>query len=167
MCGSMLCIRHQLQLNSVNQCGCASCFDMARCCASMHQYGLMLCIRHQYGSMPYIKHHYCTIRCCASGITIRLIPACVSCINGNKASASVTQAVLHTSIWLNTVDSSTHHTKTYHIILYPLPYLLLCLWLTIIDEERKDDENCVCLVASLLPWRCFWAKWMFLLAIRI
>ena len=142
-------------LNTVHQASlcyiaaqCASCINMARWCASMHQYGLMLYIRHQYGSSGIIVAQYygsmlCghqfMARCCASGITIRLKP-------GHHVSIRldvVHQAVLHASIWLNTVWLITvnlpHHT------------LSTSFFLLAVNTWRKEMKRWTfCLVAGLL-----------------
>ena len=114
---SVLCNRHQ--------CICASCINMARCCAStaqkcisgvnmvywcvsginMAQNGSMLCIIYQYGSMLYIHGSMLscasTVQCCASGIIMAKYGSNLgyaSCINMTRCGASMTQAVHHTSI---------------------------------------------------------------------
>ena len=70
-------------------------------CAMMcirHRYGLMLCIRHQYGSIWLNAVHQASLWH-NNAVTAQ---TCASCISKARCHASMTQAVHHTSIWLNT-----------------------------------------------------------------
>ena len=128
----------------------------------MHQYGSMpcihgslMCIRHLYGLMLCIRRHYGTVLLNA---VHALIYGPMLCIRHHKTAqtgsswfsmarcgASMTQAVHHAAIWLSAAWLITlnlsHHTL-------PLPFLLLCLLLTL---ERKKKNK---LVFWLLPLYC-------------
>ena len=156
---SKLCIRHQ--------------YAVYHASIKMPQYGSMQYMHHasiwvnavhpqlHYDLMLCIRHHYGTIniaQCCAGinylwpNAVIRhhntAQPVQLMCIMIQYGyiyiGASMIQAVHHPSIWLNAAWLITH------IILCPLPFLLH------LKKKKKNDDNPVfCLVAGLLPWRCF------------
>ena len=100
---SMVCKRHQ--------CGYASCINMAHAVLCIH--GLTMCIRHQYGLMLCIRDRYSTIMLNTVQVLIydtvhqasqySSIQLCIMIQYGYiyRCSASMTQAVHHSSIWLN------------------------------------------------------------------
>ena len=124
------------RLNDVHQ---ASAWFNAVYQAYMSLYVSMLCIRHHYGRI-YYGSLLCTpqfmARSCASGITINMAQTC--------ASGTVLLDSVHP--WLKPCNMNQYSLiqhnitqYTYHIILCPLPFLLLCLQLTL--ERKKDNRT--------------------------